>query len=266
MANKPIIHFVHGNSFPAGSYRQMFAQLEKHYDVQALEMHGHNPNYPVTHEWPHLVQELIDTLAQRYQQPVILVGHSLGGLLALMATHQRPDLIRCVVLIDSPIVAGWRAWFLGMLKLTGMIAKVSPSRFSEKRRTTWADLDEAYQHFSSKDKFAVWAPEVLQDYINAGMIAHTEGVSLKFNREIESKIYVTLPGKLGKVARQGLDVPVGFVGGTESIECRQGGLGAIKRLCGDNFVQLKAGHLLPMEIPQQTAQAIHEMILRLNPK
>lgn len=261
--SKPIVHFCHGNSFPAGSYRQMFNALESHYQLSALEMHGHNPDYPVTQDWPLLVQELIDTLESRYQEPVILLGHSLGGILSLMATYQRPDLVRCVVMIDSPVVTGWRSVFLKVFSTLGLLEKYSPAQFSIKRRTLWRDRDEAFEHFATKDKFAIWPPEVLRDYIDAGMEEHPAGVSLKFNRDIESAIYVTLPRNLGKIARRGLKVPIGFVGGTESVECRQGGLDAVRKLCGEHFVQMKGGHLLPMEIPEKTAQACHQMIQNL---
>lgn len=261
--SKPKVHFCHGNSFPSGSYRQMFAALEAHYDIDALDMHGHNPRYPVTTNWPYLVQELIDTLQAKYTEPVILLGHSLGGILSLMAASQRPDLVRCVVMIDSPVVTGWRAWFLKTFRVLGLLEKYSPAQFSLKRRTIWKDKEEAFEHFSAKDKFAIWPPQVLRDYIDAGTVPHPEGVTLKFTREIESAIYVTLPSTLGKIARRGLSVPIGFVGGTESIECKQGGLGATRKMCGKNFVQLPAGHLLPMEMPEKTAEACHAMIQAL---
>ena len=261
--SKPIVHFCHGNSFPAGSYRQMFNELAPHYDIQFLDMHGHNPVYPVTTNWPLLVQELIDTLEARYQEPVILLGHSLGGILSLMASSLRPDLVRCLVMIDSPIVTGWRALFLKTFRALGLLEKYSPAQFSLRRRMIWRDKQEAFEHFSSKEKFAIWPPEVLHDYIDAGMQPHQEGICLKFTREIESQIYVTLPGNLGAIAHRGLQIPIGFVGGTESIECRQGGLGATKKMCGDNFVQLPAGHLLPMEMPEKTAHACHLMIQKL---
>lgn len=263
MSDKPIVHFIHGNSFPAGTYRQMFSALEAHYDLRALDMHGHNPAYPVSHDWPHLVQELIDTLLKNYEAPVILLGHSLGGILALMAASRRPDLVRCVVMIDSPVVSGWRAVVLKTFKSLGLLERFSPSRLSDKRRNLWRDEQEAFEHFAAKDKFSIWPEAVLQDYINAGMVPHSEGIALKFQREIESIIYLTLPSNLGKIAKQGLKVPIGFVGGTESIECRQGGLGATKKLCGEYFVQLNAGHLLPMELPEQTAEAVRQMIERL---
>lgn len=261
--HKPIVHFCHGNSFPAGSYQQMFAALEPHYDIRYLDMHGHNPAYPVTANWPHLVQELIDTLEKSYSEPVILLGHSLGGILSLMAASRRPDLVRCVLMIDSPVVTGWRAMFVKVFRTLGLLDRYSPAQFSLKRRMIWKDKQEAFEHFSSKDKFAIWPPQVLRDYIDAGMVPHAEGICLKFTREIESQIYMTLPSNLGRIASKGLRVPLGFVGGTESIECRQGGLAATRRLCGEFFVQLPAGHLLPMEIPEKTAEACHQMLQRM---
>ena len=54
------------------------------FDIQTLDMHAHNPRYPVTDGWPHLVDEYINELTTRYSEPVILVGHSLGGMLSVM--------------------------------------------------------------------------------------------------------------------------------------------------------------------------------------
>jgi pimeloyl-ACP methyl ester carboxylesterase len=258
--DRPILHFAHGNSFPAGTYRVFFQHLSEHYDVRSLDMHGHNPAFPVTDGWPFLVQELIDTLTKNYQGPVILLGHSLGGILAFMLADLRPDLVRCVVVLDSPLVAGWRAAFLRAAKKMGIDKKFSPARFSEKRRILWKDAEEAYQHFSSKEMFAIWPPEVLRDYIQSGLQAHPEGVSLRFTREVESEIYLTLPHHLGAIVQRGLKVPVGFVGGTESVECRQAGLDATRKLTGKHFMKIPGGHLIPMEVPMQTAQAVHEII------
>ncbi|MCU6435434.1 alpha/beta hydrolase [Undibacterium sp. Jales W-56] len=262
---KPVVHFAHANSFPAGTYRVFFDFLRPHYDIQALPLHGHNPAYPVTDGWPHLVQELIDTLTARYQEPVILLGHSLGGILSMMVAKARPDLVRCVVTLDSPLVGGWRAMMLRWFKFIGLDKKFSPARFSEKRRNQWNDAEEAYRHFASKEMFAIWPPEVLRDYIQAGIKANEsgEGVTLRFTREIETAIYSTLPDGLGYLARKGLKVPIGFVGGTESVECRQAGLAATRKLVGENFVQIVAGHLLPMEVPEQAAAATHAMIQSL---
>lgn len=258
--SKTVLHFVHANSFPAGTYRVFFEHLRKHYDVQALPIHAHNPAYPVSNGWPGLVRELIDELKARYSEPVILVGHSMGGMLSLMVASRHPELVRCVVLLDSPVVAGWRAMLWRVAKQLGLDSKVSPAKFSEKRRNLWPDVHAAYAHYSSKPMFAAWAPEVLHDYLAHGLEPHPEGVTLRFTREIETAVYRTLPHDLGVLARRSFPVPVGFIGGTDSVECRQAGLAATRRLVGKHFVKIPGGHLFPMEAPAAAASAVFRMI------
>ncbi|MBU2119428.1 MAG: alpha/beta fold hydrolase, partial [Gammaproteobacteria bacterium] len=101
----PIV-FSHGNSFPASTYRLLFKHLKSRgFDVSAVDRYGHDPQYPVTSNWPHLVQQLADFATERVERlgaPVFLVGHSLGGFLSVMAAARHPELVRGVVLIDSP--------------------------------------------------------------------------------------------------------------------------------------------------------------------
>ena len=257
---RPILHFVHANSYPAGTYRVFFDHLRRHYDVQALPMHAHNPAYPVSNGWPALVQELIGELTSRYAQPVVLVGHSMGGMLSLMVAKVRPDLVRCAVLLDSPVVAGWRAILLRVAKRFGVDKRFSPARFSEKRRNLWPDAEAAYEHYAAKPMFAAWQPEVLRDYVTHGLAPHPDGVTLRFTRETETAVYRTLPHHIGRLVRRAFPVPVGFIGGTDSVECRQAGLQATRRLVGRHFVQIPGGHLFPMEHPAAAAKAVHAMI------
>jgi pimeloyl-ACP methyl ester carboxylesterase len=259
---KPIIHFSHGNSYPAGSYNRFFDYLRADFDIRALDMYGHDPRYPVTDGWPKLVDQLIAQI-EGYGEPVILLGHSLGGMLSMMAAKQRPDLARCVVMLDSPVVAGWRAFLLRLTKGRSWSDKVSPAQFSVKRRNVWPDVQAAYQHFISKPMFAAWAPGVLADYLHHGLEPHAQGVQLRFRREIETDIYRALPHHLGRLMNDDYPVPIGFVGGTDSAELRQAGLGATRALVKDNFSEIEGGHLFPMESPEKAARLTREMIWKL---
>lgn len=259
---KPLLHFSHANSYPAGTYQQFFGPLRRQFDVRALDMHAHDAAYPVTTGWPHLVDELIARL-ETYPEPAILVGHSLGGILSLIAARKRPDLARCVVLLDSPVLAGWRALLVRVSRNWEMANRYSPARFSEKRRNVWPDVAAANEHFASKALFAAWAPGVLDDYLQHGLKPHPEGVQLRFTREIETQVYRSIPHHLDTVVDGVYPVPVGFVGGTESVECRQAGLDATRRLVGPNFVQIPGGHLFPMESPDAAAQQTIKMIQAL---
>lgn len=261
--NKPKLHFSHANSYPAGTYRLLFELLGQHYDMQALDMHAHNPAYPVQTGWPNQVRELIDELEARYTEPVILLGHSLGGMLSVMVAAMRPDLVRCVVMLDSPVVAGWRAMLLRVMRHWPGADRVSPARFSARRRNVWPDPAAAYRHFAGKDIFAAWAPGVLQDYIAAGLKPHPDGVQLRFTRENETAVYRSLPHHIGGLLKKGLQVPAGFIGGSESAENRQAGLAATRRLVGANFRIVPGGHLFPMESPELTAKVTHDMISQL---
>nr|WP_175048065.1 alpha/beta hydrolase [Duganella vulcania] len=257
------MHFAHANSYPAGVYRQFFELLADDFDIQALDMHGHSPRYPVSDGWPALVDEYINELTARYDEPVILVGHSLGGMLSLMVAHARPDLVRCVVMLDAPVVAGWRALFWRLIKMSGNANRVPPAKFSIRRRNVWPDAQAAYQHFAGKDLFAAWAPGVLEDYMASGLKPHPEGVQLRFTREVETSIYASLPHHLPKLVRGRFPAPIGFIGGTDSWETSQSGLGHTQALVGKHFRIVPGGHLFPMESPALAAQATREMIAGL---
>lgn len=226
-------------------------------------MHCHNPLYPVRDGWQELVEELVDGLQAMHAGPVILVGHSMGGILSLMAARQRPDLVRCVVLLDAPLVAGWRALLLRFAKYRKIDDRFSPARLSAKRRTLWPDAQSALQHYAEKPTFARWDPQALRDYVEHGLVDHPDGVTLRFDREVETAVYRTLPHDLARTIRRPFPVPVGFVGGIDSVECRMAGLDATRSLVGPHFRQIHGGHLLPMEAPQATAAAVHEMIRTL---
>lgn len=259
----PIVHFVHGNSFPSGTYRIFLEHLRRHYEIGALPMHAHDPRYPVRDGWRELRDELLDELGRRYREPVILVGHSMGGVLSLMAAHKQPERVRCIVLLDAPVIAGWRALLLRVAKATGHDDRFSPARASATRRTSWRDREEAFEHYAAKQVFAAWPAEVLRDYVEHGTQAHPEGVTLAFDRDIETAVYRTLPHDIGRMVRGRFPVPVGFVGGTDSVECRMAGWEATKRLVGRHFRLIPGGHLFPMESPAAAAQALHEMIQAL---
>jgi pimeloyl-ACP methyl ester carboxylesterase len=260
---KPKIHFSHANSYPAGTYRQFFQHLGEHFELQALDMHAHNPAYPVEDGWAFLVKELIAELESRYTEPVILVGHSLGGMLSLMVTAMRPDLVRCLVMLDSPVVAGWRAMVWRVFKNTPLVDRYSPAHFSAKRRNVWPNMAEAMRHFASKELFAAWAPGVLQDYLDAGLKPHAEGVQLRFTRETETAVYRSLPHHIGKLVAGKFPVPAGYIAGDRSEENRQAGLEATRALVGRHFRMVHGSHLFPMESPVLTAKLTRDLIYQM---
>ena len=69
------IVFAHANSFPAGVYRLLFeARRARGYRVHAVDKFGHDPARPVTSNWPHLRDELIEFIQVQVGGPTWLAA------------------------------------------------------------------------------------------------------------------------------------------------------------------------------------------------
>lgn len=256
-----MIIFSHANSFPASTYKVLFKNLRaRGYTVKAVEKFGHDTQYPVTNNWPHVVQQLLDfaqPLVEKAGEPAWLVGHSLGGFLSLMAAARNPALAKGVVLIDSPILGGWRSKALGLAKTTQLVGSISPGAVSKARRNSWPSVEAAYEHFRHKRAFAKWDAQVLMDYVTHGTVEHDGKRVLAFDRDIETQIYNTLPDNLDRLlARHPVKCPVSFIGGRDSAEMKQVGMGMTEQVTKGRSMMLDGSHLFPMEKPLATAAAI----------
>ncbi|EJL74542.1 putative hydrolase or acyltransferase of alpha/beta superfamily [Variovorax sp. CF313] len=264
----PPVVFSHGNSFPASTYRVVLDSLrDRGFEVDAIEKFGHDPKYPVTDNWPHLVQQLADFAQQhagRAGRPVFLVGHSLGGILSLMCAALHPQLACGVVLLDSPILSGWRANTLNVVKRTPLMKSVSPGAISHRRRNSWAHREAVFEHFRSKKAFAKWDEQVLHDYIDHGTFEGENTRELSFDRNVETAIYNTLPHNLGALLRRHPPkCKVAFIGGRQSVEMRQVGMAMTEQVTKGRIAMLDGGHLFPMEKPLATAAAIEAALRNL---
>ena len=159
-----LIVFSHGNSFPASTYRVMLDSLRaRGFGAAAIEKYGHDPRYPVTDNWPHLVQQLADFAA--------CIVHGAKGVIGVM--------------LDSPVLGGWRAGALRVVKRTALMARFSPSQVSRRRRDQWDDREAVFQHFRGKRQFARWDEQVLHDYVDHGTLDADGTWRLAFDREVD---------------------------------------------------------------------------------
>jgi len=257
--------FSHGNSFPGGTYTQLLKSLRhRGFAPKAVDRFGHDPKYPVSDNWPHLVQQLFDFArreADRSGGPLWLVGHSLGGFLSVMCASRHPEIARGVVLIDSPIIAGWRAATLGVIKRTPLVGALTPGAVSRQRRNHWPSAEAALEHFRHKRAFAHWDAQALHDYIEHGTEEREGQRWLRFDREIETAIYNTVPDNMDRLLqRRPLKCPAAFIGGTRSVEVRQVGMATTERITHGRVMMIEGTHLLPMEKPLAVAAAVEAAI------
>jgi len=253
---RPIIHFSHANGFPAPCYAQLFAPLEERFRVGYLDRIGHDPRFPVSDGWPELVDEQIATIEAWYDEPVIGVGHSLGGYLIAMAAARRPQLFAAVILLDAPILGRFQGSAVQFVKRIGLIDRVTPAGATKNRRREWPSREDALAHFKRRKVFRDFTPESLQDYVSYGIAQGDDGVQLWFDPAVEYRIYRTIPHDIAGALKR-FRVPAGFIGGRDSDVLHRVGLAYTRRQF--RLGLLAGGHLFPFQIPELTAQAVQRM-------
>lgn len=260
---KHCIHFAHANSFPASTYRKMLDRLREHHEVGFMDTIGHNPAFPVTDCWPHLVDEAIEYIEQNYSVPIVAIGHSLGGFVMFYASIKRPDLFRALIILDSPLMGPRRSAGIWLAKKLGFIQRVTPGGNSLKRRDNWVDVEMVRDYYARKSLFTRFDPECLADYAEYGTVAtESGGRRLKFRPVVEHEIYSTLPHDFPRYKGR-LTVPALFVAGTTSDVLTRHDIDWMKRNFAIEVAYQEGSHLFPLERPLETAGLLLEWIPRL---
>ena len=260
---KPILHFSHANGFPGGSYQVILDALAQDYDVRVVDRIGHHPDFPVTNNWPHLEQEMIEYFEKNYTEPVIAVGHSLGGILSLRLAYKRPDLIKAVLVLDVPALSALEAKGLRLIKWLGMMDKVTPASRMDGRRNLWANAEEAVAYFRGKKLMSQFDERSLRAYVQAGTVACEGGVRLYFDPKVEQAIYRTIPDNL--VLKKPLDVPAAAIGGQQSTVFTKSQAARMKSKLKMKLEWLPGTHMFPLEHPDATAAAIKKLLKEMTP-
>lgn len=102
----PALLFVHGWTCDGTHWQRQVAEFSKDHRVIALDQRGHGESDKPDQDYA--IAGFADDLeafiaATRLDRPVI-VGHSMGGIIALHLARRNPEIARGLVLIDANIV------------------------------------------------------------------------------------------------------------------------------------------------------------------
>lgn len=104
----PVLLFIHGSTGSHTSFLPFIPTLAQYAHVYALDLRGHNLSgrTPGAYQVPDYGRDIIAFLQSVANRQAIVVGHSLGGLVAVwLAAQQIPGLVRGVFLEDPPLYA-----------------------------------------------------------------------------------------------------------------------------------------------------------------
>jgi pimeloyl-ACP methyl ester carboxylesterase len=111
---QPIV-LLHGLSGSRATYAEVVAHLTSGangsgaIDVYTVDLRGHGQSSRGTYETydtAHYADDIVAFIDEVIGTPVVLIGHSLGGLVAAQSATTRPDLVHAVFLEDPPFGEG----------------------------------------------------------------------------------------------------------------------------------------------------------------
>lgn len=256
---KPILHFAHGNGFPALCYKQLLDRLETGFDYCYIDRIGHNPLYPVGENWHNLVAEIIASIKSQTAKQVIGLGHSLGGVLTLLAAIEEPALFKAVIMLDSPLIGPFKSNMVRLAKGLGVIDRITPAFRTKGRRVYWQNKEQLIEYLKTRQLFKTFSDDCLNDYITYGLEHQGDGYYLRFNSHIEYQIYRTIPHIIPKLQRQ-LVVPTALIYGDKSTVVDKMDRRYMRSSFGIKTFKIKGTHLFPLEYPTLVADQVFSIL------
>ena len=252
----PVLHFAHANGFNGNTYRQLLAPLAQHMRIYAWDARGHglttaNADPDELQNWQ-CYRDDLEALVEHLGAPVILAGHSLGGVISSMVAAHRPDLVQGLVLADpvffSPLfIRLWRIW-----KTLGQGERFHLPIAAKKRRYHWPDRQSIIDSYTGRSIFTHWQNGYVADYINGGTLdAKDGGVHLACHPLWEARTFATSPfDTWGFVPR--VRCPVTVVYGADSDTFKDSAARKLQRSLPNATLRRVSGtgHFVPMEDPE----------------
>ena len=100
--------------------KQPFFDINELFTFVDLPGYGDSPAYEEQTTIPKYVETLASLIEEVSDGPVVLVGHSMGGMISITLALEHPILVERMVLI-SPTISGhlsnWANWFLAPVTL-----------------------------------------------------------------------------------------------------------------------------------------------------
>jgi pimeloyl-ACP methyl ester carboxylesterase len=138
---------LHGGAWRWQEYLSLIPTLGRRWRIYALDLRGNGRSgwVPETYRLRDFAEDNAAFLS-RLNAPAALVGHSIGGVIALMVAARRPDKVKALIIEDSPLT----------LDNYRKIVESSQNMFG-----LWLDLKKSAQ---SEQELALALADAYKDY------------------------------------------------------------------------------------------------------
>jgi len=263
------IHLLHGTGFSAMTLAAMASQLPKDWSIWLTDVPGHGYSTQPTTQMPNW-QKMANTIADAiYLQanvkengPLVGIGHSMGGVITLLAAVKYPDLFSEIILLDPVLFQTEMIIAQQLMQATGAWRRSSLVKSVANRTAIWPSLANMKENMAGKSFYKAWHPQVISDYCEFSThVSHQDSVTLSCQPSWEASIFGSYPKGLWR-AIYNIKIPVEILIANKSYFFIPK---AVKRAAKINkniqWQKLGQHHCFPMEQPLETAKAITDLVI-----
>ncbi len=183
----PVI-LLHGTGLLARLWEPMARDLARRIGpVYAFDLRGHGlSDKPAQgYRWEVFAEDIAAASEQLGHSRSIIIGHSMGGTVALILAAIRPDLVSRVVAVE-PVVRRPQA-----LAAASKDPHVPTSEKARRRRAAWNSYEDLRCYLRTKERYASWRAEILDLFARFGTEQDANGkIGLLCRPEIEAEMYL----------------------------------------------------------------------------
>jgi pimeloyl-ACP methyl ester carboxylesterase len=199
----PAVVLVHSSASGNRQWRPLTERLQTRYRVIAVNLFG----YGQTSSWPAArpltvadEADLVAAVAALAAEPVALVGHSLGGAVALEAAAQLADRVRVVVAFE-PILFGYLPIY-GPADAAAEIANLADRFHAAAQRGDWNAVGECFiDYWAAPGTWAAMSAERRQNTMAMlPPVVHEWGMASTSLRRLEDWRSISAPVHLIRAA------------------------------------------------------------------
>ena len=215
--------------------------------------------------WRDAADDLLRGLERFDLRDIVAVGHSLGGVLSMLALIKAPERFRALVMLDPVLLPQDTLDMLAQARDAGRINEMPLVQGARRRRQNFDSREDAYSRFRQKPIFADWPAEALSLYVEHGLRASENGAGfeLVWSPEWEAYYFSTVYQKVWHdLARLNALAPTLIIRAEYSNTFPEASFDKAQSLVPAAAFHEMSGqrHLFPQAAPTETARVISDWL------
>ncbi len=268
----PVIHLAVANGFPPGSYKGLLLPLTVRYRVVSLPPRALWPESDTLEKpdsWQALADDLLTGLRVYDLTDVIAVGHSFGGVASMLAAIEEPERFRGLCLLDPTVLPPPVLAMVEQARRQGVLDQMPLAVGARRRRSRFADEEEAFFYWRAKPLFRDWSDRALRDYVESTLRLAEDGsgLELAWSPEWEAHYYETIDTRIWEIVPRlrGLLPTLVIAGETTDTFTAEAASKMHELLPEATYATVPGhGHLFPLSAPDATRALIEAWLAALN--